>query len=38
MMSSKMSCMLLLERVGMLYGENGGTSLCREFHYELIST
>jgi hypothetical protein len=28
--------MHLLEKVGMLYGESGGTPLRHEFHYELL--
>jgi len=35
---SEMSCMLLLEKVGMLYGESGGTPLCQKFHYKSIFT
>jgi hypothetical protein len=30
--------MLLFERVGTLYGKNGGTPLHQEFHYDLIFT
>jgi hypothetical protein len=37
-MPLKMSCMLLLEKMGMMYGKNDGTFLCQEFHYERIST
>ncbi len=36
MTPSETSCMFLLEGVGMLYGENGGTPLRHEFHYELL--
>jgi len=38
MMPSKTSCMPSLEKVDMMYGKNGGTSLHHEFHYELICT
>jgi hypothetical protein len=38
MMPSKKLCMPLLERMGTLYGENGGTPLLQEFHYEPIPT
>ncbi len=34
----EMSCMFSLEKVGMLYGESGGTPLRQEFHYESIFT
>jgi hypothetical protein len=27
-----------LEKMGMIYGKNGGTSLHQELHYELIFT
>jgi hypothetical protein len=30
--------MPLFKRMGMMYGESGGTLLRREFHYELIFT
>jgi hypothetical protein len=32
------SCMPLLDRMGTLHGENGGTPLRQEFHYESIFT
>jgi hypothetical protein len=35
MMSFKTSYMPLLERVGALYGEYGGTLLRQDFHYEI---
>jgi hypothetical protein len=38
MMSSEMSRMPSFEKVGTLYGKNDGTSLCQEFHFELIFT
>jgi hypothetical protein len=38
MMPFEKLCMPSFERVGMLYGENDGTPLCQEFHYELIFT
>jgi hypothetical protein len=38
MMPLETSCLLLFEKVGMMYGTNDGMSLHHEFHYELIST
>jgi hypothetical protein len=38
MMPSKKSCMPLLERMGMMYEENNGVSLCQESNYEPIFT
>jgi hypothetical protein len=38
MMSSEMSCMASLEKVGMLYVESNGMPQHQEFHYEPIST
>jgi hypothetical protein len=32
------SCMPSPERLGTMYGENNGTPLRQEFHYELIFT
>jgi hypothetical protein len=36
MVPSETSCMSLLERAGMMYGENDGMPLHHEFHYKLI--
>jgi hypothetical protein len=38
MMPFEMSSMTSHGKVDMLYGENSGTPLCKEFHYELIFT
>jgi hypothetical protein len=38
MTPSEISCMHLLEKMGILYGESSDTLLCQKFHYELIST
>jgi hypothetical protein len=34
MMSFEMSCVPSFERVGILYGKNGGMPLHQEFHYK----
>jgi hypothetical protein len=38
MTSFETSCMTLLKKVGMLYGENGDTPLRQEFYYKQIFT
>ncbi len=38
MMPLEMSCMPLFEKMGTMYGENGGTPLPQEFYYKSIST